>query len=720
MASDQSVEVSGAAATTTTPSMALPVEATAGDPVPKLKGPRRILQSLQRISSSPSLARMGRKPSSGYRSGTKGSISCVSLSSAGLGPYGHGSQTGPPSPHASGPYPVMLGAGTPSRSRDAHFFDPSKSRSGVRLIEAELASAAVTTPTSCPMPARLRSGSRAAVLGVTPELSEAAQDYFSLPGAAHEVGDGEETAVRPQFDFWVGMPDEIKTRIFQFLEPKEIVRCARVCRAWHDFCFDGQLWRAVDASEFYRDIPPESLGKIITLAGPFVRDLNLRGCIQLQDSRRATMVADACQNLEYVSLEGSRFEPGAIRQLLHRNHRLVHLNLTGLGAVSNSTCRVVAQNCPALRFLNLSWCAHMDARGVQRIVDGCPRLEDLRVSEIRGFDDEAVVLSLFQTNTLRRLVMNGCTSLTDRMLGVLMEGVNPEICPLTDRAVVPPRKLRHLDLSRCHHLTSAGVEKLAHNVPDLEGLQLGGCVELTDAALTRLLPTIPKLTHLDLEEVPQLTNASLQALAESPCRAILEHLSISSCENLGDSGMLPVVQACRNLRNIDMDNTRVSDLVLAEAASVVRQRARPSASPCRPRVGLRVVAYDCQNVTWTGIREVLSSNAEVKRPSTASPSLSYPTEIIQMKCFYGWQMTVEEHTKRVLRGDLAAATRLERKWAEYMMTNEEAGVAGAGGRRRRRRAREAAMMHADEEGGDAGTGGIGRRRRARSGGCVVM
>jgi F-box/leucine-rich repeat protein 2/20 len=77
----------------------------------------------------------------------------------------------------------------------------------------------------------------------------------------------------------------------------------------------------------------------------------------------------------------------------------------------------------------------------------------------------------------------------------------------------------------------------------------------------------------------------------------------------------------------------------------------------------------------------------------------------------------------VLRGDFAAAGRLERKWADWMMLNEEAGVGGAGARRRRRRAREAQLMHADEEEGGAGTaGGVGRRRRARSGpgGCVVM
>jgi F-box/leucine-rich repeat protein 2/20 len=278
---------------------------------------------------------------------------------------------------------------------------------------------------------------------------------------------------------------------------------------------------------------------------------------------------------------------------------------------------------------------------------------------------------------------------------------------------------------------------------------------LTDDALANLLKSSPLLTHLDLEELDELTNATLQNLSKSPCAPRLEHLSISYCENLGDTGMLQVLRACTSIQSLDMDNTRISDLVLMEAAAQVRRRGNnTTAHP--PKVGLRMVVFDCQNVTWAGVREVMSRNTNVQRfnkpfvvparvpspgdpssstaglatrlprtdPTKPAPAKQYPSEIIQLKCFYGWQMTVEEHTKRVVRGDFAAAGRLERKWADYMMANEEAGAGGAGARRRRRRAREAAMLHADEEDGTAGgagaTAGGGRRRRARSGGCIVM
>jgi F-box/leucine-rich repeat protein 2/20 len=328
-------------------------------------------------------------------------------------------------------------------------------------------------------------------------------------------------------------------------------------------------------------------------------------------------------------------------------------------------------------------------------------------------------------NNLERLLLTNCATLSDESLSVLLEGVDSEYDYLTGRVVAPPRKLKHLDLTHCRGVTEEGINKLAHNCPNMEGLQLSKCQGVTDDALCEILPTMPKLTHLDLEELDHLTNQSLQALANSACANTLVHLSISYCENLGDTGMLPVLKSCTKLSSLDMDNTQISDLVLTEAAAMVRMRSRLAGSGLtaseRPTVGLRLVAYDCSHVTWTGVREILSRNTETTRSANGS-HLTYPREIIQLKCFYNWQPTVEEHFKRVMRGDFLAAARLEKKWAHYQIANEEAGASGAGSRRRRRRAREAQMMHADEEeGGMAGTG-IGRRRRARSGpgGCTVM
>ena len=628
-------------------------------------------------------------------------MSCVSLSSS-RSPYSRDLRSSDSS-YSSAGFSTAPTSTVSTPGPDSHFFDPN---ARIRIVGKEPSGNASTFPTSVALPADLRPGSKDMKLAATLEVNEARPDYFSKPVIRFKK------QRRPNFDFWAEMPNEIKVQVFQFLKPQEVIKCSAVSRSWHKMCFDGQLWKNVDTEEYYQQIPSDSLVKIMTAAGPFVRDLNLRGCVQLREKwgSDGEKISDACRNLENFSLEDCKIDRSSVHYFLLRNPRLVHINVSRLDKVNNHAMKIIAQGCQQLEHLNVSWCPYIDTKGLHKIVKSCPRIKDLRAGEVRGWNDRAFVLDLFERNTLERLIVSNCIDLDDESLKLLIRGSEPEIDPLTDRAIVPPRKFRHLDFSRCRTLTDKGVRVLAHNIPRLCGLQLSHCDGLTDAALSDILRTTPHLTHLDLEELDDLTNSTLQTLAQSPCVPNLEHLNISYCESLGDTGMLPVIKACPQLKSLIMDNTRVSDLVLTEAAAAVRTRdvlssPKVSQSSLIPQNSLNLIVFDCQNVTWTGVREILSRNTELGRH-----------QVVSLKCFYGYQDTVNEHMKRVLRGDRASAERLERKWGEYMVASEEAGAGGAGARRRRRRAREAAMVHADEEEG----GPKGGRRRARSGGCVVM
>jgi F-box/leucine-rich repeat protein 2/20 len=672
--------------------------------IQKVKGRKRFIQSLQRMSSSSSLAKLSRTPSSSYRTGGRGSVSCISLSGSGSS-YGNSLASELSVGYSTAPTSAATTPGIPFPS-----FDEKTARS--RYLN------------TVPVPD----------FRTTTRIAEE-DDYFSIP-----VNKAVQNT-KSSFNFWKDLPSELAMEILSYLEPREVVRCSAVSKQWHSNCFDGQLWSILDTSDFYRDIPADALINIVTSAGPFVRDLNLRGCVQLREQWHAKGLSGACSNLENFSLEGCRIEKTAIHCFLLQNPRLVYINLSGLAGATNSAMKVIAENCPKLEHLNVSWCNNVDTRGLRRVVEACPDLRDLRAGEVHGWDDVEFMQILFERNSLERLILMNCDSLNDESLTVLMEGQDSEMDYLTGRRIAPARKLKHLDLTRCRGISHKGLEKCIDRLPEMEGLQLNKCHGITDDVLASMLNGMPNLTHLDLEELVELSNTVLQSLAVAPCANILRHMSISYCENLGDVGMLPILKNCTKLESLDMDNTRVSDLSLAEAAAMVRARATRTTLKQQPSVGLRLAAYDCQNVTWTGIREVLSRNAEVLRrtlPSstplslstetaspTAQPTRTYPTQIIQLKCFYNYQPTVEEHTKRVLRGDFSAATRLERKWAMFMIAQEEAGASGAGARRRRRRAREAQMMHADEEDGGLNAGGNGvvgggRRRRARSGGCAVM
>jgi F-box and leucine-rich repeat protein 2/20 len=248
---------------------------------PKLKGHRRLLQSLQRISSSPSLARVGRAPSSSYRSGGKGSMSCVSLSSSPV-PHGHhyGQSYSSHSSQSSRGFSTAPTSVTSTPGLESELFDPAVR---IRVVGGGAQSHVGMGPMTIALPADLRSGVREVKGECRAEIVDESDEYFLKQKVL-----GSPRRRRENFDFWGELPQELRVRIFQFLQPKQIIRCSAVSKSWQNMCFDGQLWINVDAQEYYQDIPSESLVKIMTAAGPFVRALNLRGCVQMPERWAAT------------------------------------------------------------------------------------------------------------------------------------------------------------------------------------------------------------------------------------------------------------------------------------------------------------------------------------------------------------------------------------------------------------------------------------------------
>lgn len=705
---------------------------TAFDQPVRLKGRHRLLQGLQRMSSSPSLAKLGRTRSNEkvYKSGQKASISCVSLNS-------------PPSTYSLSPH----NSGALSNGFSTAPTTPGSPGSQQSYFESN---------------SRLRPLDPNEITTVAVPLDVRTSKPLSSP--LHEISE-RPFPRRPNFNFWKDLPHELRVHILGFLSPKEIIRVSAVSKGWHDMCFDGQLWTSLDCQTYYQQITSDALIKIMLKAGAFVKNLNLRGCVQLRDqwlSLGTRMTNEECRNLENFSIEGCKIERSSIHFFLLRNPRLLQINMPSMQNINNATMKIIACHCPQLELLNIDWCSQIDTKGLKKVIQSCPNLTDLRASEVRGLDDVDFMLELFQRNSLERLILQHCDSLTDEALQIMVHGIDPDRDVLTDRPMVPPRRLRHLDVSRCRSLTDRGVKALAHNVPYLEGFRLCQNTALTDDALEEVLLSTNRLTHLEVEEVELLTNATLINLSKSKAAKTLEHLSVSYCEQIGDIGVLPLLKACPEIQSLCLDNTRISDLVLMEASEQVRKRGSTTKKSQRPKKGLELVAFDCANVTWAGVREILQGNGRVMQGRKKSvvqtqnlvgedgereetrrvieiQTLLYPTQVIHLKAFYGWQQTVEEHYKRCMTGRWGAAARLEAKWAEWMVASEEVGVVGHGwsSRRRRRRARDAEYRVRDDEDGaapDTGTGdedssGLefaagrtprGGRRRARSGGCVVM
>jgi len=602
-----------------------------------------------------------------------------------------------------------------------------------------------------------------------PNLEITRGSVTAAPLAKGVDGKEYQTRSRGPSTSWLDIPPELKTKIFTYLEPKDIVRCSRVSRDWHRICYDGQLWSSFDVAGFDQRITADAIASIITKAGPFLCDLNLRGCVLLDKPGRRRALLDACTNLRSLSLKGCRIDGTTIHSFLHAKDRLVLIDLSYHEGVTNNAMNIIAASCPKLERLNVSWCNNIDTHGLYRVVEACPKLKDIQASEVDGWDNIEFMQQLFLSNALERLVLTNCGSLTDESLAVLMQGRHSGAAIFSERPTNSPRKLNYLDLTQCLNISNRGIRKLVNNIPKMQNLKLSMCRGIVDETLVQLLPTTPVLTGLDLGELEQLTSAILHSLASSPCARHLRYLRVTDCNKIDDTGMLAVLRSCTNLWSLEMDGTPISDLVLIEAALMVNRRTRRTAiadnTPFLPSIGLRLSIHDCFEVTWIGIREILSRNAKVvtkiqgvelqqlaeqpacypkmatyvsNLPSSSTeqltsfrharscahrvPEHTYPTEIIAI--FIGsskYQPVVHEHTNRVLRGEFSAAQRLEYKWAESTIAQESVGADSVGSWLRRRRARKAQKIYAEEEGRIADDGvRASSRWSAQSGSCALM
>ena len=215
---------------------------------------------------------------------------------------------------------------------------------------------------------------------------------------------------------------------------------------------------------------------------------------------------------------------------------------------------MLAQSCPNIESLNVSFCTEVDGRGLRRVAEACRNLRELRACEL-NINDLGLMQALFTTNTIERLHFCDSVNVTDEHMRVLVEGIDADIDPFTHENLAPPRKLLYLDLGRCKQITDRAMHHLAGNVPELTRLDLGDVVALTDRGMAALLHTVPKLEYLDLEDCFHVTNTTLLNIAKSRMAKSLLHLQVSYCESMGDAGMVELLKKCGKLRNLELDNS---------------------------------------------------------------------------------------------------------------------------------------------------------------------
>ncbi|KAI6241499.1 Leucine Rich repeat-containing domain protein [Aphelenchoides fujianensis] len=404
------------------------------------------------------------------------------------------------------------------------------------------------------------------------------------------------------------LPKELILRIFSYLDIVSLCRCAQVCRIWNRLAMDGSNWQRVDLFSFQKDIKASVVESMAFRCGGFLKELNLKGCENIQDSAMRSFTAK-CPNIEALTLRKCKHITDSTCEYLGRTldlencTQITDYSLKFIGA-SQSTAS--ARAVPRLMELNISYCTNITDDGIELLFRGCPNLTSFIAKGCDGLTANCFHGLNKQMSQLQTLNLLACSAINDDTVELIANS-----CP----------HLEYLCLSKCKEITDRGINALANNCfalnwpsartsrtwafvalskncHELERMDLEDCVLITDTALLSLNNGCPNLNSLTLSHCENLTDHSLAELC-STHKDCLRVLELDNCPNITDAA-LEHVRPVENLERIDLFDCQ---LITKDAIKKFKQH-RPEVDvhaylrpPLRPFKPSRR-AMDCGHVSF--------------------------------------------------------------------------------------------------------------------------
>ncbi|KAK5173748.1 SCF ubiquitin ligase complex subunit [Saxophila tyrrhenica] len=274
-----------------------------------------------------------------------------------------------------------------------------------------------------------------------------------------------------------------------------------------------------------------------------LKRLKFNNCIQLTDASILT-VADHSTHLLEIDLYGlQNLESPAITALLTSCTHLREMRLAHCSRINDSAFTDIPSSpghqkmFESLRILDLTDCNELGDRGVEKIIQTCPRLRNLILAKCRQITDRAVFAITKLGKNLHYIHLGHCARITDLSVEALAKACNRiryidlACCVnLTDNSVTKLAglpKLKRIGLVKCSTITDRSIYALAmgevkngrriNGVSVLERVHLSYCTLLTLDGIHVLLNNCPKLTHLSLTGVQAFLRDELLAFCrEAP------------------------------------------------------------------------------------------------------------------------------------------------------------------------------------------------------------
>lgn len=278
-----------------------------------------------------------------------------------------------------------------------------------------------------------------------------------------------------------------------------------------------------------------------------LQSIKLDGCKVTCSGLKA--IGNWCVSLSELSLSkclGVTDE--GLSSLVTKHKDLRKLDITCCRKITHASVAHITNSCSSLVSLKMESCALILAEAFVLIGQRCQFLEELDVTD-NEIDDEGLK-AISRCSQLKSLKLGICLNISDE--GLVHIGIG---CS----------KLKELDLYRSDGIGDSSISAIATGCPGLEMINIAYCKSITDRSLMSL-SNCSKLNTLESRGCPLITSVGLEAVSTG-CKQ-LSKLDIKKCHNIDDAGMISLAHFSRNLKQINLSYTSVTDVGLLSLASI--------------------------------------------------------------------------------------------------------------------------------------------------------
>lgn len=260
--------------------------------------------------------------------------------------------------------------------------------------------------------------------------------------------------------------------------------------------------------------------------------LQLTSCRNITDAT-VSALAQNCTALKGIDLRNcDQLTDEPLEQLVTRCRNIASIDISGCFEVGNAPVKALGNHCRSL--------THMDLGGLHRVTDTSLRVvtrncSNLKWIGLRGCKASDVTLSLIaRCSSLVHLNFRGCRDFTDFALAPVAEGTG---------------SLTFLDLGGCDRLTSKSVAVFTGKNPNLTHVDLRACRLVLDSTVRLVARACVGLRYLNLTKGPSVSDMTLEDLGGN-CSELRDlRLRGSSVE---DGALMAIAQGCPNVTHLDL------------------------------------------------------------------------------------------------------------------------------------------------------------------------